>query len=138
MDQEHWLNLVNGYLQSCTVIHVPPEATPVGQLKELLQHWKKSATDDIKLLLNRQPVTNPAKELIFRISDLKSMLKTNQFTALPMNHLVEALRSNLHATSKQTTIDGKSVRVWSIAEKHLQVADEININQIDEKRLYNF
>jgi len=138
MDQEHWLNLVNGYLQSCTVINVPPEATPVGQLKELLQHWKKSATDDIKLLLNRQPVTNPAKELIFRISDLKSMLKTNQFTALPMNHLVEALRSDLHATSKQTTIDGKSVRVWSIADKHLQVADEININQINETSLHNF
>jgi hypothetical protein len=132
MEQEHWLNLVNGYLQSCTVIDVPPEATPVGQLKELLQHWKKSASEDTKLILNRQPITNEARELIFRIADLKSMLKTHQFTALPMNLLVEALRSDLQAISKQTTIDGKSVRVWVINEENLQVADELNINKVNE------
>tara|TARA_R110002074_G_scaffold66837_2_gene157652 strand:+ start:7147 stop:8712 length:1566 start_codon:yes stop_codon:yes gene_type:complete len=134
MDQEHWLNLVNGYLQSCTVIDIPPEATPVGQLTELLQHWKKSAAEDPKLLINRQPVTNKAKELIFRIADLKSMLKTHQFTALPMNKLVEALRTDLQAESRQTTIDGKSVRVWIISDKKLTVAEEININTIQQEK----
>jgi hypothetical protein len=129
MDQEHWLNLVQGYLESVTVVEMPPETTATGQIVEILQHWRKRASFDPEDLFNGMPVLNKKENMLFRNQDFRSLLKMEQFRALPDNRVTEFLRNGLFAENVVAKAGNKSVRVWRIAKKDLQNASDLCIKE---------
>lgn len=134
MDQEHWLNLVQGYLESMTVIELPPEATAEGQLIEILQTWRKKATYNKDFLNNGQPVLDKKDNMYFRNHDLKMLLKMEQFNALPDNRISEVLKNKLMADYIATRSDGKVIKAWKIGKQFLEGAVEISLQEPEEPK----
>jgi hypothetical protein len=129
MDQEHWLNLVQGYLESVTVVEMPPETTATGQIVDILQHWRKRASYDPEDLFNGMPVLNKKEDMLFRNQDFRSLLKMEQFRALPDNRVTEFLKNGLMAENVVAKAGTKSIRVWKIAKKDLQSASELCLKE---------
>jgi hypothetical protein len=129
MDQEHWLNLVQGYLESVTVVEMPPETTAAGQIVEILQHWRKRASYDPEDLFNGMPLLNKKEDMLFRNQDFRSLLKMEQFRALPDNRVTEFLKNGLLAENVVAKAGTKSIRVWKIARKDLQNASDLCLKE---------
>ena len=126
--QEDWLGLLTSYLNTCTVVDVPPEATGAGQLIEYIQEWSKLATDDLDLLNNGRPAFDRHGNLVFRMSDLKEHLRLKQFRALPDNKIVEVLQGALLRGKERRISNGKSTpRCFCIPAEQLGTPAEMNI-----------
>jgi hypothetical protein len=127
--QEDWLGLLTSYLTTCTVIDVPPEATGAGQLIDYIQEWSKLATDDLSQICNGRPAFNKNGDLLFRLPDLKELLRLKQFRALPDNKIAEVLQSKLKGIEKRISVAGKTPRCYRIPAGTLEDPVHMQINQ---------
>ena len=114
--QNDWNNILNTMMENMTVIDVPKEMTPKGQLVEHLSDF----------LVNKTAVENSSSESLlrvphkddffyyFRLKDLQAYLKSAQFTALKENHVTNVLIEELGAVKKQMKISTKCVNTIQI------------------------
>lgn len=133
MKQEDWLLLLRKYLSTCTVVDVPPEATSRGQLIEYIQEWMKTAIEDPENICNNKPAFNKNRDLLFRMSDLKELLRLKQFRALPDNKIVEVIQNTLDGREKRVTLkNGQTPRCWCVPAGKLEEAIQLEIKQPEE------
>lgn len=132
MDQEHWLHLVQGYLESVSVVELPPEATAEGQLLALVAKWKNTATHKPERIVNGAPALNKRGNLVFKLADLMEMLKLHRFFALENNKITHTLKEKAGMQSISVRIKNKTHRCWEIPSSALDNCDEINLGEITE------
>jgi len=134
MKQEHWLNLLQGYLESVTIIEMPPETTAIGQFVEILNTWRKRATEDSQELANGNPVVDKKERLIFRFQDLKQLLKWEQFKALPDNRITEVLKNHLMAEYGNTRCGESIVKAWKIDMENLTDPNLLQLKEPENEK----
>jgi hypothetical protein len=131
MKRDDWHKQLKDYLKVCTVVDVPPESTAKGELIEHLEHWRKTAGYDRKNLLNNQPVIDGDGGMLFKMKDLKDILRIAQFRALQPNKIVETIRNELGGTDKEIRLDGTHVRCWSIPKEKLTAAPDMQMGDVE-------
>lgn len=132
MDQEHWIHLVQGFLESVTIVELPPEATALGQLIALVSKWKNTATNDPERIVNGAPALDKKGSLVFKLQDLFDMLKLHRFTAMEQNKITHNLKEKMGMVSRFVWVGDKSHRCWEIPASSLQEAEELNMGEITE------
>ena len=134
MERKDWLKLVQSWMKVATVIWPPKEMTPRGQLKEILEHWRKTATEDHERMVQGNPVTNAQGDLMFRSRDLTEMLKQERFTLMTQAELNVALQHFLKGTTKRyRTQDNSSIRYWLIPGEALDQPAEAELPNLEDK-----
>lgn len=133
MKQDDWLLQLRSYLSTCTVVDVPPEATSKGQLIEYIQEWAKVATEDLANLCNNKPAYNKNRDILFRMRDLKELLRLRQFRNLQDNKIVEILQNDLGGKDKRVKLpNGETPHCWCIPAGKVEEAIELEIHQPEE------
>lgn len=132
MDQEHWIHLVQGYLESVTIVELPPEATALGQLIALVSKWKNTATNDPERIVNGAPALDKKGSLVFKLQDLFDMLKLHRFMAMEQNKITHNLKEKMGMRSRYISINSRNHRCWEIPASSLQEAEALNIGEVTE------
>lgn len=115
MKSEDWQPIVQGLMQHCTKIELPPEMTPKGHFLELFWEWlrNRASEEGREVLLQHQPYKDKGS-YYFRFSDLKKHLKTQGFTELEPSAMSAILQTELKCTSIKTTISNRSVEFSAV------------------------
>lgn len=115
---EDWQPIVAALMEHCTVIDVPPEASPLGQLQEHVWDFVKTraATGSFEDLLRGVPYRDNST-YYFRMRDLTDYLGQRRFTALKPNEVQARLFSTLKAGRGFKKVAGHGVRYVQISEE---------------------
>jgi len=127
--QEDWHLLLKGYLETCTVINVPPEATSRGQLISHIETWKKRATENSENLTSGNPYLDEHGHMYFRMADLKEYLRLKQFRELRDNQIVEVIQTSLEGVEKRIKAGNSTPRCWMIPKDKLDEAIQLEMTK---------
>lgn len=118
MKMDQWEPIVAALMKHCTKIEIPPEMSPTGQFKELLEEFlvNRATTGSMEDMLRGLPFRN-ATHYHFRLKDLLGYLSQQRFTSLRQHELFAILKNDLKAEKRVTTITGKTVRYFLIPAK---------------------
>lgn len=134
MERKDWLKIVQSWMKVATVVYPPKEMTPQGQLKELLEHWRKRAHYEMEKMCNGNPITNDQGDLMFRNLDLMDYLRQERFMDLNTSELKAALLQGLAGSTKRYKNEsGSSVRYWLIPGKALDAPAEGVVGDLKEQ-----
>lgn len=98
MKAQEWEEIVSGLMRHVSIIEIPPEFTPEGQLTEMLFDWlaKRAQDSSMEVLLRGQPFKD-ASFYHFRMKDFQQVLTQNKFNSLRQNQIASILTTNLGA-----------------------------------------
>lgn len=118
MKMDAWEPVVQGLMAHCSVIDVPPEATPHGQFKELTMEFltNRTGTESLDDLLRGLPYRD-TRFHYFRLKDLWLYIAQKKFTLLKQNEMIAYLKDDkhgLHGATDFRTIKGKGVNLMTI------------------------
>lgn len=134
--REVWADTVRDLMKNCTVIEMPYETTPQGQLKEHLEDFviEYSSTKDPKDMLRGNVYSGP-KEYWFRWVDFKKHLEVKRFDLLKQHEILAVLRSEFKAMKGKQHLAGRFTNFLKIPKdllvagkpEDLPVAHEIDV-----------
>ena len=133
MKQLDWLDMIDIYVTVCLDVPVPEEATPQGQLKELLGIWSKAASREPNALQNNQPYLDEGGNLCFKLKDFRTFLVRMRFIKLPDNEIIAYLCNNL----KGVKVRLNSLRCWKIPSTSFERDDDMEMSDIDTTTPYD-
>ena len=116
MNQKAWTAMVQNLLESVTIIEAPSDATPRGQLNELIEKYctqraQAMAKEEIRL---GKPYTDGGQHF-FTVSGLLSFLERHKFK-MGLHEITSYLKNDLGAQHHFSNLKGKGVNYWSIPE----------------------
>lgn len=132
---EIWQGIVTELLKDMTVIDIPQEATPRGQLIQWLEEFctsRVAARTEEEMLLGK-PWTNDGRHR-FRLRDFLQFLERNRFRALELNKVAMTIREMPGFTKGFTNIKGKGINWCSVPEFN-QLQKALNIPKSEEPPL---
>lgn len=128
-----WEELVQGLLENVTVVEMPPEASPEGQLLQHLEDFctsRAAARTPDEILLGKPYTVNG--EHHFRLRDFQDYLNRRKFVAVDVNYIAMYLRE-WKATKRFHNIRGKGASCYVIPEfKNIQTEEfppPVNFNE---------
>jgi hypothetical protein len=121
MNAKAWQAMIQGHLENVTLIESPQDATPRGQLTEMVdkfctQRAQALTKDEIRL---GRPFTENGKHY-FTTNGLMAFLERHKFKALGLHEVTSFLKNDLGATHKFFNIKGKGINAWELAELSTQ------------------
>lgn len=130
-----WQSIVQDLLDHVTVIEVPPDATPIGQLFEHIERFCTSRVQakNINELLLGKPWFNEGRHY-FRLSDLIQYLDRMRFNGISVGKLGSVLRQN-GVEHHFAILKGKGTNYWSISEFSKQTSEH-EIPKAETESLY--
>lgn len=115
---DDWRTLVHGLLTDVSVVEMPPDASPDGQLWELIvrfcQQYSEQTSEQEEILRGRVWHDKENATMHFRISDLTAYLKRNVQQPVALPRVAAVLKSH-NAGYYATTFRGRFTRIWSVA-----------------------
>jgi hypothetical protein len=115
MKQEDWEPIVEGLMAHVSVIELPPEMTPKGQLKEhLIDFLTARATAESIENLTRGIPYKDNRAFYFRFKDFTQYLKMQRFDGLKPNEIATVLQEDFAALKEFKKIAGIGCRHLSI------------------------
>lgn len=111
-----WEKLIRERLENCETHAAPPDASPEGKLKYLVDSFCTSfsmARVQEELLAGKPWVDDKAKVIYFRYPDLSKFLEGQHFHEMTSRQIWAFLR-RINATHKMFNIKGKCVQVWGV------------------------
>lgn len=134
--RDRWQQLMQKLLENVTVIDAPVDASPSGQLFELLEKFctgRAQAQNKNELLLGK-PLTEDNKHY-FRMSDFMAYLERQHFREFKVNKITSMLKDKLKAEHHFLLLKGKGVNFWSI-KAFDQQTEEHDIPEFEDKEVY--
>lgn len=119
MKQEDWLDIQNRLLKNCTVIDIPPEMSPKGQLIAHLSEFANLAQDEQDAVFKGLPWKHPLGYLIFRMQDFTEYLDRSRFKALNHNEILSTLKRGIDAVPHEVRKEGRGARCWKVSADKL-------------------
>lgn len=113
--ESEWHPFVQQMMEHLSVIEIPPEAGPVGQLKELVLEFlhNRAAQETWECLVRGIPFKEDGY-YHFRVRDLTNFLAQQRFTLLKPNEIQAALKSELGAVGNSRKVGGRFVRFLTV------------------------
>lgn len=110
MKPAEWEEIVAGLMRHVSIIEIPRELTPEGQLIELLFDWltKRSDNQTMEALVQGKPFTDE-DFFYFRMKDFMSILSMERFNSMKQNHISSVLTTELSAQKDFRKIAGVGV-----------------------------
>lgn len=107
MKAVEWEEIVSGLMRHVSIIEIPPEFTPAGQLTEILYDWltKRSQETTMEVLHKGMPFKDAAF-FYFRMRDLTQVLNQQRFTGLKQNQIGSILTTHLGAVREFRKVAG--------------------------------
>jgi hypothetical protein len=131
LKRETWQEIVRNLLDNLTVVEVPKEATPEGQLMQHLEEFctsRVSGKTHEELLLGK-PWTNN-KFHYFRLKDFIGYLTRQKFTDVKINRIAMFLRD--HKAEKHFfNIKGKGCNCYAIPE-FKQITSALDVPDVEK------
>jgi hypothetical protein len=116
VDRVLWQTIIQGLLDKVTVIEAPVDASPRGQMLELLEKFLTSraqARAREEMIIGK-PWTSEGRHW-FKMSDFLSYLDKSKFKDLKV-HQVSSILKEIGGEHKFITIKGKGLNVWTVPE----------------------
>lgn len=116
LKRDGWEQIVQELLKSITVVDVPKDATPQGQLLEHLEAFCTGRVQGrgVEDLFSGKPILLDDKH-IFRMKDLLAYLTRIKFTEFKQSKVVSILK-DFGAKHEFFNVKGRAVNCWSIPE----------------------
>lgn len=115
MKQEDWEPVVESLMAHVSVIDIPPEMTPKGQLKEhLIEFLSSRATAESLENLTRGIPYKDNASFYFRFKDFTQYLKQQRFDALKPHEITATLKEDFAASKQFKRITGIGVHHLTI------------------------
>ena len=112
-----WTQIINHLLENVTIIVAPADASPVGQLMEMVERFctgRAQAKVKEEILLGK-PFLDPEKgRHYFRLSDLMSYLERHRYREFKV-HQITAIIKNHGADHHFFNLKGKGINCWSLS-----------------------
>lgn len=121
LGKNEWMTMITQLLEKVHVVEAPAEASPKGQLIELLEQFctsRAQASTKEEIVTGKKTFLEDGRHC-FRLKAFKDFLKQQNFRALEDNLIASTLQER-GGSSHQTSIKGRSVRYWSFPEFHAQ------------------
>ena len=116
LNKASWAQIVNHLLENVTIITAPSDASPVGQLMEMVERFctgRAQAKVREEILLGK-PFLDPANNrYIFRLSDLMSYLERHRYREFKV-HQITAIIKSKGADHHFYNLKGKGTNCWSM------------------------
>jgi hypothetical protein len=117
MNQKAWVTMIQSLLESVTVIEAPQDATPRGQLNELIEKYctqraQAMTKEEIRM---GKPYTDGGRHF-FTVAGLMSFLERHKFKTLGLHEITSYLKNDLGATHHFFNVKGKGINAWSVSE----------------------
>lgn len=117
MNQRAWTVMIQGLLENVSIIEAPDDATPRGQLTEMIEKYctqraQAMSKDEIRL---GKPFTDGGRHY-FTVSGLLAFLERHKFKSFSLSEITSFLKNDLGATHHFANLKGKGVNFWAIAE----------------------
>lgn len=125
LKRDNWMQIVQKLLADVTVIEVPPEATPVGQMLQHLESFcmsKVTARAADEMLLGKPWHNN--EEVHFRLQDFLGYLSIKKYNMLPLHKIAVTLKELEGCYKKFHNLKGKGINVYVVPKKTFQVQTE--------------
>jgi hypothetical protein len=132
MKMEDWQPIVSALMEHCSVIDVPPETSPLGQLQEHLWDFLhvRAATGSFEDLIRGVPYRNNST-YYFRMRDLTDYLNQRRFNILKPNEIQARLFSTLKAGRGFKKVAGRGIRFIQIAEDNINHEETLQPNTFE-------
>lgn len=124
--QSEWLENLSSIASACTVIEVPEEMTPKGQMAEYLEEWltEYSTTEGPEALLRGTPYEDN-QYYFFRNSDLLSFLERKRFKDLERNQITSVITEKFKGTKMKVYVQNTSRTCWQIDKNLFEQPESI-------------
>lgn len=112
-----WQKIIQKLLDGVVIIEAPRDASPSGQLIDLLERFCTSrvqAQNRDEILLGK-PWNSNGKHY-FRMSDFMAYLERNHFREFKVNKITSIFKEQLNAGHDFFVLKGKGVNVWAVPE----------------------
>lgn len=115
LKRDNWIPIIQKLLTEVVVVEIPPEATPVGVLHNLLEAFCTSRVTarSVDELLLGKPWVNDG-HVHFRLQDFIQFLTVKKFTLLPLNKIAVQLKDFKGCNKGFHNIKGKGTNVYVI------------------------
>lgn len=115
MNQKAWQAMIQGLLDSVTIIDAPKDATAKGQLNEMVEKFctqraQALSKDEVRL---GKPFTESNKHY-FTINGLMAFLERHKYRDVKLHELSSYLKNEMQANHHFFNFKGKGVNCWSI------------------------
>ena len=114
MNENSWNQLINHLFENLTIIEAPTDASPIGQMMELIERFctnRSQALDKGEILLGK-PWTEDGRHF-FRISDIMSFFDRQHFREFKVQQVTSILKQH-KAEHHFFNVKGKGVNAWSL------------------------
>ena len=117
MNQKAWVAMIQSLLDNVTIIEAPQDATPRGQLNELIEKYctqraQAMTRDEIRM---GKPFTDGGRHF-FTVSGLLAFLERHKFKDFGLHEVASYLKNDLGASHHFFNAKGKGINAWSIPE----------------------
>lgn len=129
MNQKAWQAMIQLLLENVTLIDAPQDATPKGQLREVIEKFctqRAQAMDKGEIRLGK-PFTDEGRHF-FTIAGMMAFLERHKFKDFSLNEIAAFMKNELGANHHFFNVKGKGVNCWSIPEF---AASQTNLNVPD-------
>ena len=127
MKREGWMSIIQKLLSEVTVVEIPQEATPQGQLMGLIEQFCMSrvrAKVKDELLMGKPWIDEGPQEVHFRFADLIQFLTVKKFNLLPLNKIGSTIKHVPGCHKDFHCIKGMGINVWVIPIKYFNKQQE--------------
>jgi hypothetical protein len=119
--QEDWIAQLQGLMKHVSVIHVPDDVSPEGQLAEMLESFLANrASEEDWEDITRDLAYRDLGGFHFRFTSFHNYLQSNRFNDLSRNAIAAFLKDSCGATSHQRKINERNIRYWTIPNSDIQ------------------
>jgi len=123
VEAKEWESIKKLWLDNCTVIEVPEDATPLGQLKTVLWEYMTVANKERDALTTSGCWMDEEHDLLyFTVAKFQDYLKRRQFIALKPHEIITALRHNMGVKEQRLRVGLNQTRCWVLDTNKLDKA----------------
>jgi hypothetical protein len=117
MNAKAWQVMIQNLLENVEVIDAPSDATPRGQLLEMIEKFctqraQALVKDEIRL---GKPFTEGGRHF-FTVAALTAFLERHKFKDFKLNEVTSYLKNDLRANHHFSNFRGRGINYWSITE----------------------
>jgi len=114
MNENSWAQLINHLFENITIIEAPADASPVGQLLELLERFctGRAQADTKDEMLLGKPYGDEERHY-FRVADFMAYLDRAHFREYKVHQVTSIIKQN-NGQHHFFNIKGKGVNCWSV------------------------
>lgn len=133
-----WTQMIGKLMEDVTLITVPPELTPYGQMMQHLEDFLTSRVQAkvVDEILLGKPWNNGQGEIHFRLRDLMQYFERVRFTTFKMNYVAMHLREIEGFKKTFHNIKGKGANVFVVPEATFtKQTEEFEAAKFDEEAM---